>query len=243
MKLTPPFPINTIDNPFGPAAGVLLAYYETLGIKGHPGIDFNVPWGTPIPCAIGNSVVSALLSQDNPNLMAFRAVNTIYEDETGCYEIQYGHVSSMNVKIGQTLNQGDVVANVGNTGDVFTETDGVLTEVSEASKLAGSHAGAHLHFQVRIIVKELATGQIDASKHYLNDGIGELILDGYRYYVPEWDNGYDGCVDPTLFFAGGLEEVVKDETQVANTITDSAIKETFEQEIVEGAKKLLGIDP
>lgn len=236
MKLIEPFPVSTMDNGFGPAAEPSIeTYYKTLGLLGHPGRDYAQPWGTPIPCA-SPCTISALLSEGNPDLMAFRAVNTVVEAPEGCYEVQYGHVSSMNVKVGDTLNIGDTVGKVGNTGDVFV--NGV--EVTDAEKVAGSHAGSHLHFQVRVITKQPASEPNQAGVVYLNNGSGELILDGFKYFYTQ--NGYDGCVDPADFFTGGLEDTVKAEVQVEAVQTDPEVKETLLEEIEEGVEKILGIN-
>lgn len=240
MKLISPFPQSTIDNGFGPSASPAVnAYYEGLGLVGHPGLDYAVPWGTKIPSA-SVCTVSALLSEANPDLMAFRAVNTIVEAPEGCYEVQYGHVDQMYVKVGDILKVGDSIGTVGNTGDVFECSTGNCVEVTEAQKLSGSHAGSHLHFQVRVLNKVPADQPNVEGVHYLNNGEGELILNGFKYQIANFTNGENGCVDPANFFEGGLEDVVKAEVQVANTITDPEVKKTFEKEIVEGAEKLLG---
>lgn len=236
MNLTPPFALSTIDNPFGPSSPSIQAYYKTLGLLGHPGVDFNVPWGTPIPAAAA-ATVSCLLSENNPDLDFFRAVNTIVDFPDVSYEVQYGHVSSMNVKVGDMVNVGDIVGNVGNTGTVFA--NGV--EVSEASKLAGSGVGSHLHLQVRVIGKELATEQIDPQKRYLNNGVSQLILNGYRYYQINPDNGYNSCVDPQQFFTTPLASVIGAEVQVLNNQTDPMVRQGFITLIVSQLKSLLGI--
>lgn len=173
--------------------------YHAAGMDGHPAIDYggSGDWGKAIPNAIEGAVVSALLSKDNPNLEAYRAVNTIFDDgENGCYEIQYGHVLGMNVKVGDTLKVGQGLAALGNTGEVYGGNP--LRLITDEEKKAGSHAGAHVHFQVRLIKKVPIN---DASyAHYLNDGSGRLVLKGFSYAIPNFDNGYNGCVDPTQFF-------------------------------------------
>lgn len=214
MKLIPPnLPIG---QGFGDNAD---GAYAADGLLGHPGIDFgsNANYGQPIACAIEGAIVSALLSENNPNLAAFRAVNTIFEDSTGCYEIQYGHDMQEVVSVGDVLHLGQEVATIGNTGEVFIGNPAI--EVTEAQKEVGSHAGAHIHFQVRVITKESASTPLDSKKHYLNDGTGLLTLNGFHYYVPSWNNGYDGCVDPTQFFGLPTEESPADKlTDIANSM-------------------------
>lgn len=244
MKLTPPFALSTIGQGFGKNA---VNYESVDGTIGHPGIDFTQAWGTPIPCAIDGAVVSCLLDKDNVNLMAFRAVNTIYEDATGCYEIQYGHVSAMApIKVGQVLKAGDIVGNIGNTGAVFAGTPPV--EVTATQKNAGSHAGSHLHFQVRVIQKVPASQPNVAGAHYLNDGVGQLLLNGYKYLIPNFNNGYDGCVDPTPFFTAPaivipdstIPDTVKAEVAVLNKTTDPLVRQSFIALIVAQLRAFLG---
>lgn len=194
MKLTPPFPLSTIAQGFGANA---VNAYAGMGLKGHPGIDFGVPYGTPIPCA-GNAYCYSTMSKDNPNLMAYRAVFTLIDDTDGnTYEISYGHCSTIMAKPFTQVKTGDILANVGNTGDVYA--GGV--EVTLAEKTAGSHAGAHLHFQVRLLKKVSISEPLDPSKHYVNDGFGILTLNGFHYFVPDFNNGYNGCVDPMQFIS------------------------------------------
>lgn len=202
MKLVPPLPLSEIGQGFGQNADPA---YAAQGLKGHPGIDFGIgapSWGLPIPCAIAGSVVSAVLSRDNPNLEAYRAVNTIFDDTDGnSYEIQYGHCSAIYTTTvpGKVLALGETMANIGNTGDVYAGNPATL--ITDAEKQAGNHNGAHVHFQVRLIKKEIVNVPINPKQHYLNDGAGLLVLNNARYFVPNWDNGYNGCIDPAEFFA------------------------------------------
>jgi murein DD-endopeptidase MepM/ murein hydrolase activator NlpD len=191
MKLIKPFPI--IGQVFGANATPL---YAAQGLKGHPGIDFGADWGAPIKCATDSKCYS-VLSKNNPNLMAYRAVCTIVDDINWSYEVIYGHCSDIYAIPGNNLTTGQIIGLVGNTGDVFS--NGV--EVTNAEKLAGSHAGSHLHFQVRRLIKESATIPLDPTKHYVNDGFGLLTFNGSHYYAPDWNNGYNGCVDPAQFFS------------------------------------------
>lgn len=193
MKLTEPFSASTMVNGFGAQVG---SVYRNMGLKGHPGRDYGVAYGTPIKCASDNSQCYSTMSKDNPNLMAYRAVFTIVDDVNCSYELSYGHCSDMYAVPGQTYSVGAILGLVGNTGSVYV--GGV--EVTNAEKLAGSHSGSHLHFQVRKIMPEPASTPTDPTKHYVNDGFGILTHKGNHYYVPEWDNGENGCVNPEPFF-------------------------------------------
>lgn len=244
LQIKPPFPISSIDNGFGGATGALLKYYQGLGLLGHPGIDFGIDYGMPIPNAVDGAVVSAIISKDNPNLSAFRAVNTIIDFDDVSYEIQYGHCSNIFANIGQKYIGGSVIADVGNTGDVFS--NGV--EVTNEEKQAGSKAGSHCHLQVRVLKRVPAN---DSSyEHYLNDGHGRLVMNGFAYAVPDFDNGYNGCVDPRQFFVDDLkptqnddlDNVIKAEVEVLSKTTDSTVRKSFIALIISQIMKKLGYE-
>lgn len=193
MKLVPPFPLSTISQGFGANA---VSAYSNMGLKGHPGIDYGVPWGTPIKCA-GDALCYSTMNKGNLNLGAFRCVYTIVDDVDCSYEVSYGHCDAMHPIPPENVSTGQILASVGNTGDVYSNGSIVTNE----DKRNGSKNGAHLHFQVRKLLK-VPVNSFDATKHHLNDGHGLLSLNGFNYQVPEWDNGYNGCVDPAQFFDG-----------------------------------------
>lgn len=193
MKITPPFALSTIAQHFGQNASPL---YKKNGLLGHPGIDFGVPWGTPIPCVADNSYCYSLLSANNPNLMAYRAVCTIVNEADKSYEIIYGHCSDMTCVVGHMYATHSIVGDIGNTGEVYSGTH----EVTEAEKEAGDHSGAHLHLQVRLL-KRVRIVDVAPDAHTLNNGSGRYeTKEGYCYEIPLWNNGYSGCIDPAQFF-------------------------------------------
>ena len=200
LHLWLPFDKANVVQPFGANFG---GYYQTLGLKGHPGVDFQVPWGTPIPNCFPGAVCSALLNNRNPDPMMFGAVNTVLDLPDGTsYELQYGHCSELDATIGKPMQVGDVVGKVGNTGDVFV--NGV--EVTAAEKAAGSRAGAHLHFQLRRIKRvPYLESMANPQAHRLNNGSQLYVTpDDFVYEIVGFDNGYNGCVDPMPFMNGIL---------------------------------------
>jgi len=198
MKIVSPFPLPTIVQRFGENA---VSTYVQQGLKGHSGIDYQVQYGTPIKCVVDNSQCYSTMSKNNPNLMAYRAVYTIVDDIDCSYELSYGHCTDMYPTPGQTYNVGSIMGLVGNTGDVYQ--GGIA--VTEAEKLAGSHKGTHLHFQIRKLQKQPVNIPLEPTRHYINDGFGILIFKGNYYYVPEWNNGYNGCVDPMQFIVDNFQ--------------------------------------
>ena len=192
FALFKPFPDETVSQFFGGNENV---YYKANELKGHPGMDFAVPWGTPIPQCCEGAYVYSLLNKDNPDLSKYRAVCTMWDDPNSdtSYEVIYGHCSDIESIPGTTPTVGTFLAMVGNTGPVYANGE----EVSTAAKEAGSHQGAHLHFQVRLCKRVKLT---DATKQYIVDSNGIYQKDGWYYEVVNYSNGYNGCIDPQPFF-------------------------------------------
>lgn len=77
--------------------------------KFHYGMDFTAPEGTEI-YATGNGVVSLVQSSQ-------RGLGKhIVIDHGFGYQSVYGHLSSFNVRVGQRVQRGDVIGQVGSTG-------------------------------------------------------------------------------------------------------------------------------
>ena len=105
------------------------------GYPGHKGIDFTTAgatgntYGKEIRAAADGVVYSA-------ELHSSWGYNVYINHGNGVYT-RYAHCSKMLVTKGQTVKQGQVIAYVGNTGNV-----------SPKPTAANPHAGAHLHFEV-----------------------------------------------------------------------------------------------
>jgi murein DD-endopeptidase MepM/ murein hydrolase activator NlpD len=87
----------------------------------HPGIDIGVPAGTPIQAAASGTVTIAAPYGGYGNYTCI--------DHGGGLSTCYAHQSSIQVSVGQSVSQGDVIGLVGCTGLCF---------------------GDHLHFEVRV---------------------------------------------------------------------------------------------
>ena len=105
------------------------------GYPGHKGIDFTTAgatgntYGKEIRAAADGVVYSA-------EMHSSWGYNVYINHGNGVYT-RYAHCSKMLVTKGQTVKQGQVIAYVGNTGNV-----------SPKPTAANPHAGAHLHFEV-----------------------------------------------------------------------------------------------
>lgn len=87
----------------------------------HPGIDIAAPTGTPIRAADGGTVRIAGWTGGYGNYTCIQHTATL----STCY----GHQSAIRVRVGQSVNKGQVIGLVGSTGH---------------------STGPHLHFEVRI---------------------------------------------------------------------------------------------
>lgn len=90
----------------------------------HTGVDLLAPIGTPIHAVLGGVV--EVVSNGGMGFRGYGKVIVI--NHNGELWTLYSHNSSNNVKVGQRVKQGDVIAKVGRTGRA---------------------TGSHLHFEVR----------------------------------------------------------------------------------------------
>jgi len=108
-----------------PTQGVLTSHFGyrsvAVGSSFHKGIDIGTSTGTPIIAADGGTVVYA------DWLSGYGKLVEIAHDNG--FTTRYAHCSALAVSVGEKVDQGELIAYVGNTG------------VS---------SGSHLHFEVRI---------------------------------------------------------------------------------------------
>lgn len=118
-KFAHPCPNSTISSTFGEQRD------EGEKTYFHKGIDFSASTGTPIYAADKGTVIEATHTDD-------------YNGGCGMWVVishgdglvtEYMHCSAVLVEVGQTIEKGDNIARVGNTGD---------------------STGSHLHFQVML---------------------------------------------------------------------------------------------
>lgn len=89
--------------------------------KFHEGMDFSAPPGTPVYATADGTVKTASWQSSYGNLIE---INHGYN-----YTTRYAHLSKINVSPGQTVQRGDLIGAVGNTG---------------------KSTGPHLHYEVRL---------------------------------------------------------------------------------------------
>ncbi len=96
---------------------------KSQGIHGYNGVDLAAPVGTPIMAAAEGTVVIARTSGYNGGYGLYVAIK-----HTNGTQTVYGHMSRVSVRVGQRVEQGDIIGAVGNTG---------------------RSTGPHIHFEVR----------------------------------------------------------------------------------------------
>ena len=125
-RLYPKFQRNVNQAMMWPVDGKVSSPFGPRGKRRHTGIDIPMPPGTPIMAARDGVVAKT----GNNSTMGFRGYgNFVLVDHGNGIKTLYAHCLNVNVRAGQHLRQGQVVATVGRTGRASTD---------------------HLHFEVRI---------------------------------------------------------------------------------------------
>lgn len=96
---------------------------KTQGIHGHNGVDLANSVGTPIMASAAGTVLISKSSGFNGGYGLYVVVSHPNGTQT-----VYGHLNSVNVSVGQSVSQGQVIGGLGNSG---------------------KSTGAHLHFEIR----------------------------------------------------------------------------------------------
>lgn len=163
-------------------------YYAEKKMTGHGGYDCFKYHQAPIYASV-DAYCYLIANTSDP--MKYSAVYTLAGDSGVSYEVSYGHIDEAYCEVGP-IKKGQKIASQGNKGD--TSSGGRKTTREE--KLAGSGAGSHLHFQVRVIKKSDVK---ERSKQYIYGG---QKIQGFYYEIPYYNNGTKGCIDPSQFFTG-----------------------------------------
>ena len=154
-------------------------YDKEFGLRGHNGIDCVRPWGEHL-FAVEDGVICDLKTDPGGYGMHIRILS---EYKKGKYrEWTYGHMSHINVKLGDYVKAGQYVGNIGNTGFVVSNSTG------NGFWSANPYVGTHLHLGLRYASKNPNGWQ------YPYDGSPKVSIDNYN-------NGNKGAVDPLPLFA------------------------------------------
>ena len=107
-----------------PISGIITSRFgarSSIRVSNHTGLDIGAASGTPIKAAASGTVTFAGYKGSYGYMVVIQHNNEI--------ETYYGHCSKLYVTAGQKVNQGDVIAAVGNTGN---------------------STGPHLHLEIRV---------------------------------------------------------------------------------------------
>lgn len=103
------------------SGGYVSSPFGKRGSSYHLGIDYATSYGTPVVASLPGVIVTAGWSGSYGNLVVI--------DHGAGLQTRYAHNSSIKVRVGQVVKQGDLISRVGSTGYSF---------------------GNHVHFEVRI---------------------------------------------------------------------------------------------
>ncbi len=82
-------------------------FYKTL--SSHQGVDFTIPEGSRIFATADGTVKDAIIRRSSSG-------TTVIIDHGNGYETHYSHLDKVNVRKGQKVRRGDIIALSGNTG-------------------------------------------------------------------------------------------------------------------------------
>lgn len=136
-------------------------FYAQFGQKGHTGIDYGTPLRTPVKASSSGTVVFAGDGSANSGF-TWIAGNCILIDHGKIFSA-YSHLSQINVRKGQAVNQGDVIGLSGDTGYV---------------------SGPHLHFEFwgkPTNWQNGWSGRLNPND-YLTKGNDQVLQDNQRHY-------------------------------------------------------------
>ncbi len=106
-----------------PISGTVTSRFGARWGRSHKGLDIGAPKGTPIKAAASGTVTLAQYGYGGGY------GNHVIISHGNGIETLYGHCTSLNVTVGQYVEQGQVIATVGNTGN---------------------SQGNHLHLEIRV---------------------------------------------------------------------------------------------
>lgn len=106
-----------------PVSGTISSRYGIRDGTTHKGLDIAAPKGTPIYASASGKVTTSAYGWNGGY------GNYVVVDHGSGISTAYGHCSTLVAQYGQTVNQGDLIAYVGSTGD---------------------SSGNHLHFEIRV---------------------------------------------------------------------------------------------
>jgi murein DD-endopeptidase MepM/ murein hydrolase activator NlpD len=158
-------------------------YQKAIGTNGHNGVDIVSAEGTPIIATKGE----VCEVKNTPDGYGKHVRILTCPDENGDYlELTFGHLRDIMVKIGDKVEDGQILGTMGNTGFVISGST-----IYWGNAPAGK--GVHLHFGSR----ECSTK---------NTGWVTQYSSGKTANVKNYDNGVKGATNPLLYLQDDIEK-------------------------------------
>lgn len=189
-----PYPHGNISQFYGENPALYRANVCHSGecMQGHNGLDIVAPWGTPIYAVEGGIVADA---KDTPTGYG-KHIRILSEHDLGRKrEWTYGHLSRIDVQIGDRVEEGQQIGLMGNTGFVVSGATPYWQH--------NPYAGTHLHLGLRILIPWMLQGSYSLS---YGTHLPEFI---FRGNVQAYANGFFGSIDPKPVIKEGLTPVVE----------------------------------
>ena len=165
--------------------------YTTMGLGGHPGIDYTNGYGSQVKFDNSGYVYKVYKPSDLRSTGFVGVYQLVPVLGDTFVEVCYGHMSKVFVGTGY-FPEGYVLGLEGNLGEIIYSGG---ERITIDQQLSGDKRGSHVHIQYRPVIKSaVATKDHD----YLTDGSGKLYNDG-SYYQVIHRNSVAGCVDPLRY--------------------------------------------
>jgi len=151
-------------------------YMAACKMNGHNGEDYVAPYGTPIYAIQGGIVCEA---KTDPSGYGRHIRILSDENKKGGIEHTYGHLSKLNVSVGDNVKAGQKIGEMGNSG--FVVSSASSNALGFWNNGGNNYNGTHLHLSIR-----------------------DFIYDkkGWSYYpntpkitILNYNNGWNGCID------------------------------------------------
>lgn len=176
------YPRGNVEQYFAESPGL---YPDTIG---HTGWDIIGNYGDPI-YAMADGIVAQVDTESGP--IQQNAIRIL--TDTQCH--LYGHLSEMFVEMNQKVKAGDYIGRMGDSG-----FDAPLSYIQRFWKTIGNrlgfHPGTHLHISI------IPTEPFDSLKPQTGGSSGAFTFqNGMSRKFTYFNNGYQGCIDPSMFFS------------------------------------------
>lgn len=164
-------------------------YKEAFDMDGHNGIDIVAPWGSPLYCFKAGKVVE--VKQEETGYGKYIRVLTPADKDGFAEEWTYGHMSRIDVVLGQQLTKDEQFGLMGNTGFVVSG--------STPFWKYNPYAGTHVHVGCRK-VKMFQKGDKTWNISWATGDKGTIL---------NYENGFKGSVDFASELGTGEEDIKK----------------------------------